>query len=76
MKPAVSGLEQEFPGRIRTQNLDASAPEAREVIRAAGFENHGLIIQGSGQVTLWKQADHEVRIEDVRAALEKLVSGS
>ncbi len=70
----MSGLEKEFPGRVRAQNLDATTPENRKVVRALGFENHGLVIRAADGSVLWKQADHDVDMEDVRAAIRRLLA--
>ena len=73
MKPAVSGLKQEFPGKVTPHNIDATQPEARESIKALGFKSHGLVIRSKEGTTLWKQADHSVRIESVREALHEIL---
>ena len=73
MKPAVSGLKQEFPGKVTPHNIDASLPEAQESIRKLGFKSHGLVIRSTDGTALWKQADHTVRIESVREALHKIL---
>src|SRR4029453_15352681 len=72
--PAVSGLESEYKGRARGQNLDATTPENKKIVRSLGFENHGLVIRSADGKVLWKQPDHEVKIEDVRRELEKLLA--
>jgi len=72
VKPAVSGLEQEFTGKVKSSNVDASTPEAREEIVALGFRNHGLVIRSADGSVLWKQPDHEVNIDDVRKSLRGL----
>ena len=69
MKPAVSGLKQEFPGKVTPHNVDATQPEAKESVKALGFKSHGLVIRSPDGTVLWKQADHTVRIESVREAL-------
>ena len=71
--PAVSGLEQEYLGRVRGQNLDATTPENVKIVKALGFESHGLVIRSSTGKVLWKQADHGVKMEDVRAELASLL---
>jgi hypothetical protein len=71
----VSGLEKEFPGKVKASNLDATTPENKKVVQSLGFKNHGLVIRASDGKVLWKQPDHEVKIEDARAALEKLLRG-
>jgi hypothetical protein len=72
VQPAVSGLEQEFSGKVSAQNVDATTPESKEICQDLGFANHGLVIRSPGGETLWKQPDHDVNIDDVRAELEKL----
>ena len=71
--PAVSGLEQEFPGKVTAVNADAMTPEAKEAVKALGFKNHGLVIRSAAGEVLWKQPDHEVNIEDVREALRNIL---
>ena len=73
MKTAVSGLAEEFCGEIKTENLNAREPESQKVIKDAGFQTHGLIIRNSNDEIVWKQADHTVKIDDVRAAIRKLL---
>ena len=73
MKPAVSGLELEYKGRVRAQNLDATTPINEKIVKALGFESHGLVIRSSDGTVLWKQADHGVKMEDVRRELDRLL---
>lgn len=70
--PAVSGLDTEFPGKVKAQNVDATTPESRRVVQDLGFKNHGLVIRSPDGTPLWRQADHDVAIEDVRAELARL----
>ena len=69
----MSGLEQEFPGRIKTQNLDATTPENKQIVKDLGFQSHGLVIRSADGKTLWKQPDHDVEMEDVRKAVKDLL---
>lgn len=69
VKPAVSGLEQEFPGKVAAHNVDATTPEAREAIRDLGFKSHGIVIRSAAGKVLWKQPDHTVQMESVKKAL-------
>jgi hypothetical protein len=71
---AVSGLEKEFPGEVKAENLNAKDEESKKVIKEAGFKNHGLIIRDAKGEIVWKQADHSVKIDDVRAAIRKLLA--
>ena len=69
----MSGLESEYPGKVVTQNIDATTPESKQICTDLGFANHGLVIRDAQDEVLWKQPDHDVKIEDVRAALDGLV---
>ena len=70
----MSGLENEYKGRVRGQNLDATTPENKKIVQSLGFENHGLVIRSADGKVLWKQPDHEVKIEDVRRELDILLA--
>lgn len=59
---------------MRGTNLDATRPENEKIVRSLGFENHGLVIRSADGKTLWKQADHSVDMDDVRAELRKLLA--
>lgn len=75
IRPAVRGLEQEFPpGKVTARDADASTVEAHEEIQRLGFKSHGLVIRSPEGRVLWKQADHNVKVEDVRAAIRRLVA--
>ena len=69
----MSGLEEEFPGRVVALNVDATIGEAKPLIKELGFKNHGLVIRSEEGEVLWTQPDHTVKIEDVRVALVDLV---
>jgi hypothetical protein len=66
-------LDQEYKGKVRGQNLDATTDENKKVIKELGFENHGLVIRSAEGKVLWKEPDHQVKIEDVRRELDRLV---
>ena len=70
----MSGLESEYKGKVRGQNLDATTAENKKIVQSLGFENHGLVIRSAEGKVLWKQPDHEVKIEDVRRELDKLLA--
>ncbi|HWZ85086.1 MAG TPA: hypothetical protein VN032_02730 [Thermoanaerobaculia bacterium] len=70
----MSGLESEYKGRVRGQNLDATTEENVKIIRALGFESHGIVIRSVDGKTLWKEPDHEVKIEDVRREIDRLLA--
>jgi len=69
----VSGLEQEYQGKVRGQNVDATSAENKKTVKDLGFENHGLVIRSPEGKVLWKEPDHQVKIEDVRRELDLLV---
>jgi hypothetical protein len=70
----VSGLEREYKGRVRGQNLDATTPENKKIVQSLGFENHGLVIRSADGTVLWKQPDHEVNMEDARKEIDRLLA--
>jgi hypothetical protein len=69
----VSGLEKEFQGRVVAKNVDATTPESRKAVKELRFGNHGLVIRSAGGKVLWKQPDHDVDMDDVRAELHRLL---
>jgi len=69
----VSGLEQEYKGKARGQNLDATTQENQKIVKDLGFETHGLVVRSADGKVLWKQPDHEVKMEDVRRELDLLL---
>ena len=73
LKPAVSGLEQKFPGKVTARNVVAGDPEARAAVREMGFKSHGLVIRSADGTALWNQADHTVRMDEVEAALRDIL---
>ena len=73
LKPAVSGLEKEYPGQVKAHNVDASTPEAKQAIQELGFKSHGLVIRSADGKVLHKQPDHTVDIEKARAALAEIL---
>ena len=73
IKPAVSGLEQDFPGKVKARNLDATTPENKKIVKDLGFQSHGLVIRSADGKPLWKQPDHDVSMEDVRKAIAELL---
>jgi len=72
LKPAVSGFAEEFPGRVKGENVDATTPEGAAAVRELGFKSHGLVIRSADGKVLWKQPDHTVKIEETRAELRRL----
>jgi hypothetical protein len=73
VKPAVSGLEKEFPGKVVARNVDATTPAAKKEIKELGFANHGLVIRSAKGDVLFKQPDHDVKMDEVRKELTSLL---
>jgi hypothetical protein len=73
VKVAVSDLEKEFPGDVKAVNLNAREEESQKVIKDAGFQTHGLIIRDANDEIVWKQADHKVKMDEVRAEIRTLL---
>mgnify|MGYP001566334468 CR=1 FL=1 len=73
LKPAVSGLEQTFPGKVTARNVDVTTPEARPAIQGLGFKSHGLVIRATDGRALWTQPDHTVNMLDVNEALHQIL---
>ncbi|HYV86788.1 MAG TPA: hypothetical protein VFB49_12820 [Patescibacteria group bacterium] len=65
----MSGLEKEFPGKVKAQNLDATTDASRKAIKELGFKNHGLVVRSADGAVLHKQADHTVDMDQVREAI-------
>ena len=70
----MSGLDQEFPGKVICENVDALTEESKSAIGDLEFKNHGLVIRSPDGKTLWKQPDHVVDMEAVRIAIRDLIS--
>jgi len=66
-------LEQEFPGKVKAQNVDATTPENKKIVKDLGFQSHGLVIRSSDGKVLWKQPDHDVKMDEVRTAIRDLL---
>jgi len=73
LMPAVSGLEKEFPGKVKAANVDAFSDEGKKAVSELGFANHGLVIRDAEGKVLFKQADHSVNIDDVRDKLSAIL---
>lgn len=74
LKPAVSGLEQDFPGQVRAQNVDATTPEAKTMVKGLGFKNHGLMVRSADGKLLHKQPDHSVDVDAARKAIAEILN--
>jgi len=66
----VASLEQEFPGKISVESLDANSPQAAEMTKRLGFKEHGLLIRSHRGAVLYKAMDHKLEIDEVREQLK------
>ena len=66
----MSGLPAEFGDRVKIELVENTAPGAEEIIRANGFQSHGLIIRQGDQV-IFRAADHGLRMEEAREAIAR-----
>ena len=69
----MSGLEQEFPGKVKALNVDATTPENKKIVQKLGFKSHGLAIRSARGKVLWTQHDHDVNMDDVRKEIVTLL---
>ena len=72
VQPAVSGLDKEFPGKVKGRNVDCTSKEGVTAVAELGFKSHGIVIRDAAGKAVWKQPDHTVNIEDVRTKLKEL----
>ena len=66
----MSGLPAEFGDRVHIELVENTAPGAEEVIRANGFQSHGLIVR-QGDKVIFRAADHGLRMEEAREAIAR-----
>lgn len=70
----LSGLESEYKGKVRGRNLDATTEENKKIVGSLGFQSHGLVIRSAAGKVLRKEPDREVKIEDMRRKLDRLLA--
>lgn len=63
----------EFSGKVKAENVDATTSENRKRVKELGFQTHGLVIRTADGRVLWKQPDHEVKMDDVRKEIAELL---
>ena len=69
----MSGLEREYSGKVIGENLDATTAENEKVVKGLGFESHGIVIRSADGKVLWKEPDHNVKTDNVRRELGRIV---
>ena len=70
----MSGWDTEFEGQVVVHNIDATTPPAPDAVTSLEFNNHGLVIYGADKEVLFKQPDHEVNVDEVRAKVVELLA--
>jgi hypothetical protein len=74
VQPAVSGLSEEFSQQVMGHNVEAGLPDSITDVESLGFTNHGLVIRSADGTILFKQPDHEVNMDEVREAIQRLLA--
>jgi hypothetical protein len=74
MTTALRGLEDEFPGVVRTAVVDASQPQTARMVRNLEFGDHGVVVRGRRGEVLYKMGAHQGGVEDVRGAIRQLIA--
>jgi hypothetical protein len=72
--PAVSGLEKDFPGRVKAGNIDAKTEEGKQAVAALGFKSHGLVVRDKDGKAVFTQPDHTVDVDAARKAIADLLA--
>ncbi len=71
--PAVSGLEKDFPGKVKAGNVDAKTEEGKQAVAALGFKSHGLVVRDKDGKAVFTQPDHTVDVDAARKAIAELI---
>ena len=66
-------MDKDYAGKVHGQNLDATTEENEKICKELGFSSHGLAIRSADGKVLWKQADHDVNMDDVKKAVADLL---
>ncbi len=69
----MSELYENYGGWIETASHDATTEENAAINKDLGFQTHGLVIKDAKGSVLFKQADHNVKMEDVEAFLDRYI---
>jgi thiol-disulfide isomerase/thioredoxin len=73
-KNAVVALEQDFPGQVKVESMDATSPEGAEMAKMLGFKEAALVIRSHRGAVLWKGMDHKIKMDDIREELKKQIA--
>lgn len=73
-KNAVMALEQDFPGQVKVESMDATSPEGAKMARMLGFKEQGLVIRSHRGAVLWKGTDHKIKMDEIREELKKQIA--
>lgn len=73
-KTDVTRLEQDFPGKVKVESLDATSPEGSKMAKRLGFKEHGLVIRDYRGAVLWKGTDHKLKMDEVRQEIKNQIA--
>ena len=73
MTAALRQLEDEFPGKVRTDIVDATEPKTAVLVRNMEFGDHGVVVRGRRGEVLYKVGSRQGGIEEVRSAIRQLI---
>jgi hypothetical protein len=73
-KTDVTALEQDFPGKVQVESLDATSPEGAKMAKRLGFKEHGLVIRDHRGAVLWKGTDHKLKMDEVREEIRNQIA--
>ncbi len=71
LRPALQGLETEFPQRVAVRLVDSSTPDAKRDLTMLGFPGGGLVVRDHRGVMLFKQSGSDFDLEEVRSLLRQ-----
>lgn len=66
----MSELGNQHQDQIRVEHLDATTAENQTLQSGFGFKSHGLLIRDKSGKIVFKQADHTVKEEEVKAFVQ------
>ncbi len=67
----MSELGEKHQDKIKVENLDATTAEYKGLQAGLGFKSHGLLIRDEAGKIVFKQADHTVKEDEVKAFVEE-----
>ncbi len=71
---AVRVLEHDFRGRVAVRLVDTFSAEGRAAADRYGWSSHGIVVHDRAGNLLFKERDHAVQPDDVRAVVKARLS--